>query len=115
MRKKIKINSERTIDKMKEKKERIIKCPVCGCEYLPAEIFLPNVFFGRPREIDREYMSGKILGYMGNSMNLTETYTCDRCEHTFKVNTSISFNTTELKNDTYKTKFKKERLFLAEN
>ena len=30
-----------------EKLEKII-CPKCGREYLPAEIYYPNFFFGRP-------------------------------------------------------------------
>lgn len=100
---------------MKNQKEKVIKCPVCGCEYLPAEIFLPKPFLGNPKNIDREHLTGKILDYTGNSMNLTETYTCDRCDHTFKVTTSINFNTSELKDSVYKTKFKKERLFLKES
>ena len=37
---------------MKEKLNIII-CPNCGAEYLPAEIFLPDSFLGRPGVVDK--------------------------------------------------------------
>ena len=39
---------------MKEKENKvkhIIKCPYCGAEYLPEEIYYPDSFFGKPRDI----------------------------------------------------------------
>ena len=35
------------------KKFSVITCPFCGKEYLPAEIFIPKVFFGNPQIIYR--------------------------------------------------------------
>lgn len=97
------------------KREKVIKCPNCGCEYLPAEIYLPNEFLGRPKHIDKEHMTGRILEYMGNSMNINETYICDKCDTPFKVFANVNFNTQKLNESGYKTSFKKERLFLKEN
>ena len=59
---------------MKNQKEKVIKCPNCGYEYLPAEIYMPNYFLGKPKDINKEHMTGKVLDYMGSSMNLSETY-----------------------------------------
>ena len=100
---------------MKKHREKLIKCPNCGCEYLPAEIYYPNSFLGKPRDISKEHMTGKLLEYMGNSMNLSETYVCDRCDEKFRVNANVSFYTQKCSESNYKTKFKKERLFLAES
>ena len=55
-----------------------IKCPDCGAEYLPAEIFYPDEFFGKPNSIEKD-VYGKLLFFNGNDMNLTETYRCDYC------------------------------------
>lgn len=75
---------------MKPKQVRIIKCPTCGCEYLPAEIFLPNDFLGKPANIVKDSY-GKIIGYNGSSMNDTESYKCDHCNTTFEVVSTTNF------------------------
>ena len=97
------------------RKEKTIKCPQCGYEYLPAEIYMPNSFLGKPKDINKEHMTGKVLEYMGNSMNLVETYICDNCDTEFKVTANINFNTQKLSESKHKTHFKKERLFLKED
>lgn len=75
---------------MKPKQLRIIKCPICGYEYLPAEIFLPNDFLGKPKNIVKD-IGGKILSYEGSSMNDTETYKCDSCGTLFEVVSTTNF------------------------
>ena len=77
---------------MKVRKFEVIKCPKCDYEYLPAEIFVPKNFFGIPFDIERDF-SGRILEYSGSSVDLIESYTCDNCNHIFKVNAKIQFNT----------------------
>ena len=79
---------------MFEKLEKIV-CPKCGREYLPAEIYVPNAFFGRPQDIDRTNQ-GKIESFNGKSMDLEETYQCDNCNCTFNVTAKISFKTSEV-------------------
>lgn len=102
---------------MKEKLNIII-CPNCGAEYLPAEIFLPDSFLGRPGVVDKD-SSGKIIYYNGSNMNLRESYTCDYCNKTFKINGKIQFNTTYDSNidfdEEYTTPLKKKGLFLMED
>lgn len=75
---------------MKPKQLRIIKCPTCGYEYLPAEIFLPNEFLGKPKNIIKN-SDGKIVGYEGIKMNDTETYKCDNCLSSFEVVSTTNF------------------------
>ena len=73
-------------------KKTTIRCPHCNCEYLPAEIYFPDSFLGRPSEIIRDE-SGNILGYQGNDMNTSEQYCCDKCGQTFNVEASVTFKT----------------------
>lgn len=73
-------------------KKTTIRCPHCNCEYLPAEIYYPNVFLGRPIEIIRDE-SGNILGHHGNDMNTSEQYCCDKCNQLFNIDASITFKT----------------------
>ncbi len=77
---------------LRDKKEPIIVCPHCGYEYLPAEIFIPKSFFGRPEDIERNDQ-GLIDVYDGTGMCLEEEYTCDNCGEKFIVNTDIKFKT----------------------
>lgn len=70
----------------------VIKCPKCGTEYVPSEIFIPNSFFGSPDIIKRD-VDGSIVDISGSSMDTDEVYCCDRCNTSFKVTTKISFET----------------------
>lgn len=101
---------------MKPKQLRIIKCPNCGTEYLPAEIYYPNVFLGKPLNIVRS-VDGKILGFDGNSMNDTETYKCDNCNSLFEVVSTTNFTSklVEGTSEEYVTKLNKNKLFLEES
>ena len=100
---------------MKPKQQRIIRCPQCGCEYLPAEIYLPNEFLGKPKRIVKDYL-GKILGFDGETMNDKETYKCDKCDTTFEVIATTNFITRPVGAATphYTTKLQKVSLFLDE-
>ena len=102
---------------MKVRKFETIECPHCHYEYLPAELYLPNHFFGRPTMIERD-SNGKILSYEGSSIDLFETYTCDRCNHIFRINAKIGFSTEEDKlqnfDEEYSSPINKNNLFLEE-
>ena len=76
----------------KEKKLTVIVCPKCGREYLPAEIYIPKAFFGRPMDVSRD-KTGKISYFDGSTLNLEETYICDNCYTPFKVHGRLSFTT----------------------
>ena len=43
-----------------EKKITTIKCPHCGYEYVPAEIFMPTDIEGKPDSIVKDVL-GKVL------------------------------------------------------
>lgn len=99
------------------KKDAIITCPFCGREYLPAEIYIPDRFFGMPEDIDRD-AAGKIEVYDGSVMDLTEEYTCDGCGKKFEINADIKFKSTISKfeefSDTYSSPLQSNRISLFE-
>lgn len=74
-------------------KKTTIRCPYCNAEYLPAEIYYPNSFLGKPFNIIKDGDSN-ILGYNGDDMDTLETYICDKCNKQFSVDASITFRTT---------------------
>lgn len=103
---------------MKEKENKakhIIKCPYCGAEYLPEEIYYPDSFFGKPTDIVKN-SKGEIEYYSGNSLELKEKYICDYCGKEFEVNANISFESQQddFKED-YATTIYKNRLTLKED
>ena len=75
---------------MFKKKLEIITCPICGREYLPAEIFYPNSFLGKPKDIDKDF-DGKIINFNGKSIDSNETYVCDGCGTVLKVTARVQF------------------------
>lgn len=79
---------------MKVRKFETIECPHCKYEYLPAEIYMPKYFFGKPYMIERD-SNGKLVSYEGSSIDLFETYTCDKCNHIFRVSAKMGFSTEE--------------------
>lgn len=68
----------------------VIKCPKCGAEYLPAEIFFSDKLLGYPKNIIKN-KNGKIEYFDGDTMCLTEEYTCDYCECTFIAEAKVVF------------------------
>ncbi len=77
-----------------DKKVEYITCPKCGREYLPAEIYYPNSFLGKPADIER--LNNKIEGFTGKSMDLEETYVCDNCSTKFRVTATVKFKSVEV-------------------
>lgn len=75
-------------------KTTIIKCPHCGCEYLPCEIFLPKDFLGTSRNVVKDD-EGKILSFDKASMDTHEEYICDKCGKLFKVDAKVEFTTSK--------------------
>lgn len=73
-------------------KKTTIRCPHCNAEYLPAEIYYPNSFLGKPFNIIKD-SDGNILGYNGSDMDTVETYSCDNCLKSFSIDASITFRT----------------------
>ncbi len=102
---------------MNREKLFLIKCPHCGTEYLPEEIYTPKGFFGHPEDIERTY-DGKISTFIGKSIDPSETYKCDACGHTFTVEAQLKFNITiDAIKDTaseYTTKIYANRISLFE-
>lgn len=77
---------------MKQQEVKYIRCPHCGAEYLPAEIFLPNELLGYPTDIEKAY-DGKIVSYSGQPINTVESYECDKCGKLFKTRARLTFET----------------------
>ena len=94
-----------------------ITCPHCGAEYLPAEIYYPDEFLGKPTDIEK--LRGKIESYLGKNMNVEEVYICDNCLTKFKTVAKVTFKTTEIvKQDTtraYVTPLFDDKLTLDED
>lgn len=77
---------------MKKIEDIKIYCPKCGCEYLPCEIFIGKYVINNCKDIVKDE-EGKILSYSGNSLDLKESYICDKCNNNFLVNLKIEFST----------------------
>ena len=96
----------------------VIVCPICGRQYVPAEIYYPNSFLGKPAQIDRNE-KGEIEFFNGKSMDLTETYVCDKCSTRFKVTASINFTVEKISDNTfsevYVAELFKDKIELDEN
>lgn len=68
----------------------IIKCPNCGREYLPGEIYIPERFLGKPKDLERN-ADGKIIADYGSAMDLEESFECEFCGCAFKVRADVKF------------------------
>ena len=61
----------------------VAKCPYCGAEYLPAELFEPRPFFGSP-EVEKDG-EGRIEYVGGEPMDAATDYVCDYCGKRFRA------------------------------
>lgn len=96
----------------------IIRCPSCNAEYAPSEIYLPDVFLGKVRDIEKD-VTGRILYHENGDMQLNESYVCDKCNRPFKIVAKVTFNTFPDKlmdfSEPYSTPLKKASLFMKED
>ena len=69
----------------------IIRCPYCGAEYLPEELFVGDEFLGNSITCKNE--KGKIEVETGEEPELETSYICDFCDKKFYVNACITFTT----------------------
>lgn len=95
----------------------IICCPKCGQQYLPSEIFMPDEFFGKQREIFKS-IEGQIEFYDGEDPNLEEYYICDNCNTKLKIEAKLAFKVEEA-NDNFEEEYiskinKPEKIKLSE-
>lgn len=69
-----------------------IKCPYCGYEYHPAEIFYPTDLLEKPDVILRDD-NGNFHGTISTSADgaMTETYVCDKCGKEFTVKARVQY------------------------
>jgi hypothetical protein len=68
-----------------------IVCPVCGQTYMPSEIYIPNEFFGDPKDIIKTD-AGKIDFFTGSDMDLDEEFVCDNCGTPLTIHAKLSFD-----------------------
>lgn len=68
-----------------------IKCPHCGWEYIPEEIFV-KLLNNKTYVIERDEQ-GRILQIFDHSLDLTETFICENCGKQFNISADISFKT----------------------
>lgn len=82
---------------MSDKKTILIKCPCCGAEYLPGEIYLPKHFLGQPtyeeRDCDHKILCAAGVGDVSAEMDLDERFVCEKCLTPFFVHANVSFTT----------------------
>ena len=67
-----------------------IRCPYCGAEYVPSEIFMPETLLDKSNIIDKD-ANGKIENVEGQEAELSESYICDYCNKEFVVEASIVY------------------------
>lgn len=77
------------------RKTTSFKCPHCGAQYLPGEVFMPGALIGRPEDIVKDSL-GKILyeDYTeDNEPDMIEHFICDYCDKPFVVEATITYRT----------------------
>jgi hypothetical protein len=79
-------------------KSPIIRCPHCGAEYLPGEVYMPGALIGQPDDIVRDSL-GRILyeDYFSEDRepSLEEHFTCDYCDKPFVIEATVTYKTRE--------------------
>lgn len=79
-------------------KTPVIRCPFCGSEYLPGEIYLPGSLIGKPVEVIRDSL-GKIIyedyDRKDNEPDTVEHFTCEHCEKPFVVEATVTYKVRE--------------------
>lgn len=76
-------------------KTPVIRCPHCGAEYLPGEIYIPGSLIGQPVELVKDSV-GKIIyeEYTeSKAPDMIERYICDQCDKSFVIEAQVTYKT----------------------
>lgn len=99
-----------------------IKCPYCGAEFLPSEIYLRDYFLGKPvGTIERDEKNrlilddnGKPIHYQGIHQDMNEEFNCDFCDKKFVVEAEIKYTIRGVEfEEEYETPIYKDRITLG--
>lgn len=90
-----------------EKDLSIITCPICGHQYLPSEIFMPDEVFGKQYDITKDD-NGKIKFYLGDDQNFEEEYICDSCNTKLKILMKVSYDIKPIEEDEFEEEYSVE-------
>jgi len=80
---------------VKSNKSAAIRCPHCGWEYHPSEIYVGNELWGVPDSVVKDAL-GKILyeDYAdGDEPQSVEHFECENCGKPFVIEANLSFKT----------------------
>ena len=76
----------------------VIRCPQCGAEYLPGEIYMPGSLIGQPDEVVRDSF-GKIIyeDYYTKTRepDNIEHFTCEYCNKPFVIEATVTYKAKE--------------------
>lgn len=78
---------------IEQKNWPVIRCPYCGQELAPAEIFMPGDLIGKPETIIRDAL-GKIIYQeydKDNEPEQEERFICDECGKPFIVEPIVTY------------------------
>lgn len=79
-------------------KSALVKCPHCGAEYLPGEIYIPGSIVGQPDEVVKDSL-GKIIyeDYYTQERepDMIEHFTCEYCNRPFIIEAVVTYKTRE--------------------
>ena len=71
----------------------LIKCPFCGAEYSPSEIFMPGELIGKADNVIKDPTGRILYTEWAEEPEATERFVCEQCEKTFVVEATISYKT----------------------
>lgn len=75
----------------------IIKCPYCGFEYSPSEVFMPGEIVGTPKSLVKDPL-GKIIyteWVEGEEAEQVEHFACEGCGKSFTVKPVVTYTATQ--------------------
>ncbi len=79
-------------------KTPVSRCPHCGAEYLPGELYMPGSLIGQPDEVIRDSF-GKIIYEDYNSADrepcMEEHFICEYCEKPFIIEATVTYRAKE--------------------
>ena len=78
-------------------KSPVIRCPHCGAEYLPGELYMPGSLIGQPEEVVKDSF-GRILyeDYAETKEpDMIEHFVCEYCEKPFVIEATVTYRAKE--------------------
>lgn len=75
--------------------KKVIKCPHCNAQYIPAQVLYPSTLLGKPKNVIKDPLGKIIFVQWQEQPEYKDSFICQYCNREFIAYAQLSLKTTK--------------------